>query len=86
MKFESLVKLKTANTSVIGNSIIDDVSLDTLLTFSSERVMDVVVGRVNVVVVVVVVVVLVVVVVEVVDVACIGQSGGRQEPPPLKKV
>jgi len=85
VKFESLVKLKTANTSVIGNSIIDDVSLDTLLTFSSERVMDVV-GRVNVVVVVVVVVVLVVVVVEVVDVACIGQSGGRQEPPPLKKV
>lgn len=86
MKFESLVKLKTANTSINGNSIIDDddVSLDTLLTFS--RVMDVVVGSVNVLVVVVVVVVLVVVVVDVVDVACIGQSGGRQEPPPLKKV
>lgn len=80
-----MLKLKTANTSVIGNSIIG-VSLDTLLTFSSERVMDVVVGRVNVVVLVVVVVVIVVVVVDVVDVAAIGQSGGRQEPPPLKKV
>lgn len=80
-----MLTLKTAKNSVIGNSI-TAVSLDTLLTFSSERVMVVVVGRVNVVVVVVVVVRIVVVVVDVVDVAAIGQSGGRQEPPPLKKV